>query len=304
MAFDHLETICIDTQDGSRRLHFWIPAQAPRAVILIVHGMAEHIMRYDTAAKALCGRGFAVAGADLRGHGPDCPKKHLGHFGDSGGWELLLDDVRREAEAAAGRFPGIPFMLMGHSMGSFISREYAIRSGDSLSALILSGTGDYPRPAVLSGLAIARLLPPGKPAKLLEKIVFSGNNKAFEPARTPVDWLTRDTEQTDRYLADPYCGFPFTAQAYRDFFTGLLHLPDKSRLDRMPRDLPVLFISGDRDPVGAMGKNVEKTAADFRAHGMKNVTVRLFPGARHEVLNEINSGEVLDTVCSFAQSVL
>ncbi len=306
VAFDRTEVVQVPAEDGegARKLHLWIPKEAPRALVLIVHGMAEHIARYDLTARDLCERGFLAAGADLRGHGPDCPREKLGYFGPKNGWDLVLGDIRREAEALTARFPGVPLVLLGHSMGSFLAREYVLRWGDTLSALILSGTGNYERGVVRAGLALAGMLPAGKPAGLVDKIAFSGNNKPFAPARTPFDWLSRDKAQVDRYASDPLCGFPFTAQAYRDFFSGLLRLTETDRLDGMPHDLPVLFISGASDPVGGMGRGVEKTAADFRAHGMKSVTVRLFPEARHELFNETCRDEAVRDVCTFIAGIL
>ena len=301
MAFDRLENapLRLKGENAPRDLHIWMPGEPPRACVLMVHGMGEHIGRYDRTARDLCERGILAAGADLRGHGPDCPSGRLGFFAESGGWETLLDDVAGEAAVLRERYPDRPLILLGHSMGSFIAREYAVRHGASLSGLILSGTGNYTKSALVSGLMLTRLYPKGRPAPLVDSIAFSGNNRPFKPARTAYDWLTRDESAVDRYAADPLCGFTFTSGAFRDFFGGILKLTDTKRLDGMPKDLPVLFVSGAMDPVGQMGRGVEKTAADFRARGMTRVTVRLYPGARHEVFNETCRDEVLDDVCRF-----
>lgn len=177
-------------------------------------------------------------------------------------------------------------------MGSFLAREYVLQYPKELDGLVLSGTGHYPWLITAVGRLVARCMPKEKPSKLVDKLAFSANNKAFSPARTAFDWLSRDGEQVALYMADPLCGFVFTGQAYADFFGGLMALTDEKRLENMPGDLPVYFLSGDRDPVGQMGKGVEKVAAAFRRAGMDDVTVKLYPGARHELFNETNKEEV------------
>ncbi len=304
MSFDRIETLDVPVSDGTRRMHLWIPGEKPRAAVLLIHGMAEHIMRYDGTARALCGRGFLAAGADLRGHGPDCPKEKLGYFADRDGWDVLLDDILREDEALRARYPGVPLVLLGHSMGSFLAREYALRHGSGLSALILSGTGKYPEKELQAGLLLSRLLPPGKPSPLLDRLSFSGNIRPFASARTKFDWLSRDEAVVDRYLKDPLCGFVFTARAFGDFFAGMLRLSDEARSLQAPKDLPVLFISGRMDPVGQMGRGVEAVAASCRARGMKKVEVHIYPGARHEILNETNRSDVIGDVCRFIEDLL
>ena len=266
------------------KLRVWEPETAPRAIVQIVHGMAEHIGRYDRLARALNSRGFLAAGHDHRGHGPDAALK--GYFADENGWDAVVGDIREATLELKRRYPGLPVFLLGHSMGSFAVREYLLRWGDELSGAVLSGTGWYPLPLCLAGQAVAALSPKKKPARLVDKLAFSGNNRPFSPARTPYDWLTSDEAMLDSYMADPDCGFVFTGGAYRDFFSGLRRLTDLSRLSRMPKDLPVLFLSGTMDPVGQMGRGVETVARQFRSAGMRSVTVRLFPDARHEVFNE------------------
>ena len=224
-------------------LTMWIPEGEPKGVVQILHGMAEHISRYDRPARALAGAGYLVAGHDHRGHGPDWPKDRLGWFSEKDGWKKILEDAHKVTGYLSGRFPGTPLILLGHSMGSFLAREYALVWPGELSALILSGTGSYGRPLAMAGSVLAGLTPPGKPAALVDRIAFSGNNKAFAPARTPFDWLSRDEKEVDKYVSDPLCGFTFTGRAFRDFFGGLTRLTDQKRLKVMDPDMPVLFIS-------------------------------------------------------------
>ena len=271
----------------------WLPAGRARAVIQVFHGMAEHIARYDRPATELARRGYAVVGHNHQGHGRETPREKLGYFYDKDGWINIMEDGYAVTQMIKKRFPGIPVVLLGHSMGSFLAREYVLRYGDALGGLILSGTGWYPAPVCSAGALVAGVANPKKPAPFVDKMAFSGNNKAFTPARTPFDWLSRDKAEVDRYIADPYCGFTFTGRAFRDFFEGLRALTKLERLNAMPVKLPVYFMSGDRDPVGQMGKGVLEVAAQFRQAGLTDVSVHLYDGARHELFNETNRDEVL-----------
>ena len=268
----------------------WFPEASPRAIIQLVHGMAEHIERYERLAKALNERGFLVCGRNHRGHGKDA--ELLGYFADKNGWQAILRDAHEVAEDVKKRYPGVPFFVLGHSMGSFLAREYAIQYGKELDGLILSGTGFYGRPLCLAGRLMAGLSPQKKPANFVNNIAFAGNNKPFAPGRTGFEWLSRDEQEVDKYVADPLCGFTFTGRAFADFFTGLEALTYEKDLRAMPKGLPVYFMSGDHDPVGQMGEGVKKVAAQFRRAGMKDVTVKLYPDARHELFNELNRDEV------------
>lgn len=268
----------------------WMPDTAPRAIVQLVHGMAEHIARYDRMARALNREGILVIGRSHRGHGPQA--ELLGYFADENGWQKLIDDTRADGQAIRAQFPNLPFFLLGHSMGSFLAREYALQYGGELDGLILSGTGFYPRALCTAGRMMALLSPRKKPAQRVNSIVFAGNNKPFAPGRTGFEWLSRDEKEVDKYVADPLCGFCFTGGAFADFFGGLLALTDEARLRAMPQELPVYFLSGDHDPVGQMGEGVKKVAEQFKGAGLKDVTVKLYPDARHELFNEINREEV------------
>ena len=268
----------------------WAPSQPPKAIIQIVHGMAEHIDRYERMAKALNEAGFLVCGRNHRGHGPEA--KLLGYFADEQGWDAILNDAHEVSLDIKKQYPGVPFILLGHSMGSFLAREYALRYGKELDGLILSGTGFYPKALCASGRMLAKLAPKKKPANFVNNIAFAGNNKPFAPGRTGFEWLSRDEKEVDKYVADPLCGFCFTGSAFADFFGGLLALTDESRLSSMPKDLPVYFMSGDRDPVGQMGEGVRQVAEQFKKAGMRDITVKLYPDARHELFNELNRNEV------------
>lgn len=267
----------------------WKPAGEPKAIVQLLHGMAEHIDRYGRMARALNRAGYLVCGRNHRGHGPGA--ETLGYFADENGWEVILNDAREVSLDIKKQYPGLPFILLGHSMGSFLARAYAIRYGKELDGLVLSGTGYFPRSVCAPGRLLALLSPPKKPANLVNGIAFSGNNKPFAPGRTGFEWLSRDEKEVDKYVADPLCGFTFTGRAFADFFGGLIALTREKDLLAMPKDLPVYFMSGGRDPVGQMGTGVKRVAEQFKNAGLRDITVKLYEGARHELFNETNREE-------------
>lgn len=277
-------------------LYLWQTDAPCRGVIQLVHGMAEHIARYDRLARALCAAGYTVAGHSHPGHGEDAREDELGFFGRKDGWDHLVEDVHAAHEMLLKRFPGQRFAILGHSMGSFVTREYLLRYGGDLTAAVICGTGWFPGPLCSVARAAAALCGVfggwQKPAPLVDRLMSKDNNKAFAPARTPFDWLSRDTAEVDKYMADLRCGFLFTARGYYDMFTGLKSLSRLHRLAALPGNLPVLFISGDADPIGTQGKGVNTVAQQFRDAGVRDVTVRLYPGARHELFNETNRDEI------------
>ena len=273
----------------------WMPEEGKlRGVVQLVHGMAEHIDRYDDTARALTEAGFVVSGHTHAGHGKNTQTP--GFFGEKNGWQNLLDDIHTIRKLTEERYPDLPYFILGHSMGSFLVRCYITSHAEGLAGAVISGTGDYPNMLAGSGKLLANLVclfgGKRKPSQLINNIAFASNNKPFEPARTPFDWLSRDTEQVDRYVADPCCGFLFTAAGYRDMFSGLIRMNDQAAMKRIPKDLPIYFLSGDHDPVGGMGKGVNAVAQRMRENGRDNVDVRLYKDGRHEMFNETNCADV------------
>ena len=270
----------------------WPTEGEPKAVVQLVHGMVEHIRRYDETARALNEAGFAVVGHTHLGHGEKAGLK--GWFAEKDGWDALIEDTHTLRKETEKRYPGVPYFLLGHSMGSFVVRSYCLRHEEGLAGVILSGTGHFEKPIVSAGKLIARIQcalgMAKKPSHLLLKISTADNLKSYDDVQSESDWISRDRDAVSKYLADPLCGFVFTAGAYYDMFDGLSRLyPEK--LSPMKKDIPVYLFSGDMDPVGANGAGVQKVADEIRAAGVREVTVRLYPGARHEMFNEINREE-------------
>lgn len=288
---------------GERTLCVWLPEGEPKYVVQLVHGMVEHIGRYERLAAFLNARGIAAAGFDLPGHGAGTPQENLGFFSEKDGWLKVLSDVRHANRLLRSRFPGLPVVLFGHSMGSFIVRAYMLQFSDYPDALAVCGSQQPTKLLTGAGLFLAALvcLTGGKKKQcpLIERMAFSANNKPFLPARTPFDWLSRDEKEVDAYIADPYCGFPFTAGAYRDLFRLMMSLTRPKNLNKLPKALPVYIIGGEKDPVGALGRGVPAIAKEYEAFGLRDVTMKIYPGARHELLNETNRAEVMEDLVSW-----
>ena len=286
-----------------------LPEGRPRAVLQMTHGMVEYIGRYEQLACWLADRGVAAVGHDHLGHGGSVvSREEYGYFGRPDGNRLLLDDIHRVTRWAKAlpELEGLPWFLLGHSMGSFYARQYLCEYGGELQGAILMGTGWQPRAAARAGRALCHLLAAFHGwryrSKLVDSMAFGGYNRSFRPARTSKDWLNRDEKEVDRYLSEERCSFRFTLNGYDSLFTALERLCDKELLARAPKDLPVLFLSGDDDPVGDRGRGVQKAAQSLRDAGMRQVEVKLYPGARHELLVELNRQEVFADIGSFIQN--
>lgn len=283
---------------GGIQLHGyrWEPESQPKAIVQIIHGIAEHVFRYDHFARYLNSLGYLVVAEDHMGHGKSiCQQVPQGYF--AGGWDTAVEDCCRLMETMMAEFPNVPYILFGHSMGSFLARSILIKKPDSgIKAAIICGSAWMPGLVIRGGKLISSLLMRGESAKQpstqLQGIMFGGYDKRIEKPRTPCDWLTRDEAIVDAYMADPLCGFAPTPALANAMMNGLLYIQNDANLKRMNQNLPVLFIAGAEDPVGAYGAGVRKAAQMFVRSGMKHVSVKLYPGCRHELLNELNKDEV------------
>lgn len=285
------------------------PDTPPRAIVQLTHGMVEFIGRYEELARYLADRGFAVIGHDHLGHGGSVrTSADYGYFARPDGNRTLLEDLHSVTRLAKTEWPGRPVFLLGHSMGSFYARQYLCDYGTELAGAILMGTGHQPLVMVQGGRALCRVLAAlhgwHHRSGLVNKMAFGSFNRAFEPARTPSDWLNRDPAEVDRYLADERCTFIFTLNGYYSMFTGIARLHDKRVLAKMPKNLPVLLLSGDADPVGENGRAVQRAAESLRKAGLGRVSVKLYPGARHELLLELNRREVFGDIAGWIEKII
>lgn len=290
-------------QGGTVKSHgmCWIPEGKVRAVVQILHGMSEHIERYREFARFLAERGILVVGHDHLGHGGTAAAvKEFGYFAEKDGNALMIRNIRRVFQLAKERCPDVPYILFGHSMGSFLARQYLCLYGSELDGAVICGTGYQPMAVVRLGMAISRaeaaLFGWHYRSYLLRLLSFGSYNTRFRPNRTLFDWLSRDEAVVDRYVRDTRCGFAFTVNGYYNMFLGMSKILRAEDLRRMPQDLPVLFISGEEDPVGGFGKGVRRVERMFREAGMKDVECRLYPEDRHELLNELDKEQVYEDV--------
>jgi len=288
------ERLTLDAGDGHDiHVQFWSPADDAKGIIQIIHGLGEHGNRYARFAAAAVSRGFVVAVHDHRGHGEH--RETPGFFAAKNGWQLLVSDSLIVHEFLAKRFAGLPVTLLGHSMGSFVAQDFAMHHGGRLDALLLSASTWAPRVETLSGNLLARIecwrLGVHRHSPILAKLGFGNFNKPFAPARTEFDWLSRDPDEVDAYIADPLCGGPFTAGLWRDLTGGLLKIARENNVSRIPLELPILISGGEQDPVGGE-LGMGKLALHYAQTGHGHLSVKIYKGGRHEMLNETNRDQV------------
>lgn len=269
----------------------------PKGVVQIAHGMAETAARYERLARVLAEAGYIVYANDHRGHGNTARSAdELMVIGENG-FERMTEAMSLLTDRIAAEHPGLPVFLFGHSMGSFLAQQYMYRCGSKLRGVILSGTSGRQGPLLGFGIRIAESLCARKGAEhrseLLMGLSLGGYNRVFRPNRTAFDWLSRDEAEVDKYVQDPLCGALPTAGFFRDMFHCLQDIHRWSHMERIPKELPVYIFAGDRDPVGRQGKGIKQLVDMYRKLGLRDVAWTLYPGGRHEMLNEINRDEVM-----------
>ncbi|MCR5663900.1 MAG: lysophospholipase [Oscillospiraceae bacterium] len=299
------------SSSGFHKIHarLCVPDGEVRGVVQIAHGIAEYIDRYDPFMSFLAENGFVAVGNDHLGHGKSISvPEDLGIFAENDGWDYVLRDMDKLHDMMVEKYPGVPYIFFGHSMGSFLTRHYAILHPDKPSLVIICGTGHQLPPMVNAGCFMAntavKLFGPRKVGKTLNQVAFGSYNKGYEKVRTACDWLNRDEKEVDKYVNDPLCGFVPSVSMFRDMMNGIKAITDPANIARMNKKTPVLFISGGSDPVGENGAGVERAYKAFCDAGLEDVKMKLYPGARHEILLELNHDEVFADVLGWINEKL
>ena len=298
-----------NSSTGKNKIHarMCVPDAEPRAIVQIIHGIAEYIDRYDEFMSFLADNGIIAVGTDHLGHGKSIEsEEQTGFFAYDNGWDYVVRDEEVLRLAMHENYPELPIIVFGHSMGSFMARTMLIRYPDAFNAAIISGTGNQGAALVNGGLFMGNLVTGLKGAhhysKFLNNLAFGSYNKIYDNPKTEYDWLSRDEANVQKYIDDPLCGFIPSCSLFRDMMTGVKFITNKKNLTAMNKDMPVYFMSGDMDPVGECGKGVQKAYNNFLEAGMKDVSIKLYPGGRHEMLNEINKDEVYTDILAWLDS--
>ena len=298
------EDFYFDSRDREHQIHAvkWIPdAEKPVCIVQIVHGMAEYIDRYDDFANYLAERDILVVGDDHLGHGKSVkPGETYGYFCKEDAPTVLVRDEHRLKKMMQKRYADVPYIILGHSMGSFITRNYLLKYGAGVDGAIIVGTGMQPKAGLLCGIAVTAIegmiFGADHVSKFTNMMSYGAYNKRIPSPKTPVDWLSRNEENVRKYVKDPMCGFVFTANGFQTLFKLIYNLHNREKLMKMPKNLPVIFLAGSEDPVGDYGRAVKQVYESFKELGMQNVQIKLYPKDRHELLNEVDKEDVYGDV--------
>ena len=282
----------------------WTTEQKPKAVIQIVHGMAEHAARYDDIAHFFVKNGFSVYANDHRGHGQTAAHiKDTGFFANKNGWKMVIKNIFQLTKIIKKENPQTPVFIIGHSMGSILVQNYISKYPAMANGVILSGASYNSSLLIMLGRLIANtqriFIGRRRRSKMLNYLSFGSFNKNFKPSRTKFDWLSRDTKQVDAYIDDDFCGFLCTTSLYSDLFYGIRKIQNRKNLLRIPLKLPIFLISGEKDPVGNFTKGVSKIHEIYKYSGIEDVEKKFYKDSRHEILNEINKEEVYNDIINW-----
>ncbi len=277
----------------------WRPEGDVRAVLQISHGMTEYVNRYEELAEYLTARGILVVGNDHLGHGQSVIREEEWGFfasGDAGG--KVVRDLHTLMQRMRKEYPKVPYFLLGHSMGSFMARRYVMTYGADLDGAVFVGTGNQPYIQVVIGQMIINFLSiffgERYRSRLVNFLMFAFYNKRFKPVKTKYDWLSRNAENVDKYKKDKACTFQFTLNGYKTLFSTLAFIEKPVNIRQIPVQLPILFLSGEEDPVGNYGKAVKQVCAIYKKRGIRDLTLKLYPQDRHELLNELDRQNVFE----------
>lgn len=301
------EEFYFDSRDNSSKIHAvrWTPATGNViGVVQIVHGMAEYVGRYEELAAFLTGRGFVVTGEDHLGHGKSVGEDGLkGYFCEQDPATVVVRDVHRLKKMTQELYPGVPYFILGHSMGSFILRNYICRYGTGISGALILGTGMQPGVVLAFARALTAIVGVFKGQKhssrFINSCAFGSYNKRISSPATPFDWLSRDEEKVQAYIADEDCGFVFTVNGFETLFTLISRIRKKKNLANVPNKLPIFMASGEEDPVGDYGRGVKKAYDSLKAAGVENITLKIYPEDRHELMNELDRETIREDIAEW-----
>lgn len=298
------------SRDGVTKIHAieWNPEGKVKAVLQMCHGMVEYIDRYDAFARFLTEHGYYVVGHDHLGHGASVrSEEYHGYFHETRGNEYVIGDIHKLRVMTQKKYPDVPYFMLGHSMGSFLIRQYMELYGQNLAGVIVMGTGAQPAVVLGFGRMLCRIIAAFKGwnyrSSLVDNMAFGSYNKRFEPSRTDKDWLTKDEKIVDEYRDHPWCTFRFTVNAYYHMFRGIQFLQNKKNIERIPKNLPLFLVAGADDPVGNFGKSVRAVSEIYKNCGIKDVELKLYETDRHEILNESDRETVYEDLLKWMERV-
>lgn len=282
----------------------WLPETKPCGIFQICHGMCEYIERYKDFAEFLTGNGFIVCGSNHIGHKDSVSsEEHLGFFAEKNGWNHLVEDQHVLRKKMATEYPSLPYFLFGHSMGSFITREYITKYSDGLQGYICCGTAGPQGMAASAGILLSRFFQHTKGvhyrSSLMQSIAFGAYNKRFPKEEGPNAWISKNKENVEKYSVDPFCQFIFTARGFEDLFTLVKRISSKKWAGMVDKNLPIFLIAGEMDPVGKYGKGVKTVANRLKEAGVKDVDLKLYKDDRHEILNEEDRDVVYQDIANW-----
>ena len=306
------EEFYFDSRDGKNKIHAvrYTPNDGVVCcVVQIVHGMSEYVERYEELAQFLTEKGFVVTGEDHLGHGKTVPEGGTyGYFCEQDPATVVVRDVHRLKKMTQALYPGVPYVILGHSMGSFILRNYLCRYGSGISGAVIMGTGMQPAGLIRMSKLLASVQKLFCGAKhvshLMNQLAFGSYNKRYEAVRTQSDWLSRDAERVDRYLADPLCGFVFTVNGFQTLFELIARIQKKENLEKVPKQLPVFMVSGTDDPVGDYGEGVKRAYNSLQEAGLTKLQMKLYEKDRHELLNELDRDVVMQDIYDWIRNTV
>lgn len=287
----------------------WEPeGQKWKGILQITHGMVEYIERYEDFALFLNAQGYLVVGHDHLGHGESVnTTKDWGFFAEKNGGDILVEDMHRLRNTFQEKYPQLPYFMLGHSMGSFLLRKYLCKYNKKLRGAIIMGTGFQPDIVMRFGKVLCRCIAKTHDwhyrSDLLQKIAFAGNDNRFRGENLKNSWLTKDVEIVKAYSENPKCNFVFTVNGFYHLFDTILYTNQKENLQKMPKNLPLLIVSGEHDPVGGFGKGVTLVYHKYQKLGMKDVVCKLYSEDRHEILNETDRQKVYEDIYKWMRKV-